>query len=247
MESTVRVLIVDDHEVFADALAVCLGDYEGLQVVGGATSSDEALAAVATVDCDVIVLDLDLAGEDGLVVAAAALDRNPDVGIVVATGLDDGDRVIEAVRMGVRGWLSKTSTAEVLVEVIRGVAAGETRIPAEMLAGALVSLTQGSRAALDNVQDIEELTSRERQVLACLVDGLSRTEIGELLHVSPNTVRTHVQSILHKLKVHSALAAVAIARRAGMQGDLDVDRRPNGVLPFRRAGGSTRPELHYLR
>jgi DNA-binding NarL/FixJ family response regulator len=247
MESTVRVLIVDDHEVFVDALAVCLGDFEGLEVVGGATSSEEALAALATAECDVLVLDLDLAGDDGLVVAAAALDRNPNVGVVVATGLDDDDRMIEAVRMGVRGWLSKTSTAEALAQVIRGVAAGETHIPAEMLAGALVSLTQGSRPTFDYVQDIDELTSRERQVLACLVDGLSRTEIGELLHVSPNTVRTHVQSILHKLKVHSALAAVAIARRAGVPGDLDGDRRPNGVLPFRRAGGSTRPELHYLR
>jgi DNA-binding NarL/FixJ family response regulator len=247
MGSTVRVVIVDDHEVFVDALAVCLGDFDGLQVVGSATSSAQALDVLATMDCDVIILDLDLAGEDGLVVAAAALSRTPEVGIVVATGLDGGERVIEAVRMGVRGWVPKTSTAEFLVDTIRGVAAGETRIPAELLAGALVSLTQGNRVTFDHVNGIEELTSRERQVLGCLVDGLSRTEIGELLHVSPNTVRTHVQSILHKLKVHSALAAVAIARRAGVQGRLDVDSRPNDVSPFSRAGGSPRQELHYLR
>ena len=143
--------------------------------------------------------------------------------------------------------MPKTSTADVLAEVIRGVAAGETRIPAEMLADALVSLTQGGRASLDHAPDLEALTSRERQVLACLIDGLSRTEIGELLHVSPNTVRTHVQSILHKLKVRSALAAVAMARRAGLQGGLDVDRRSNDVLPFSRAGGPSGRELHYLR
>jgi DNA-binding NarL/FixJ family response regulator len=247
MGSTVRVFIVDDHEVFADALAVCLGDFDGLEVVGSATTSAQALTGVATVESDVIVLDLDLAGEDGLVVAAEALSHNPDVGIVVATGIDGGERVVEAVQMGVRGWLPKTSTAEVLVDTIRGVAAGETRIPADMLAGALVSLTQGSRVSFDHVHGIEELTSRERQVLVCLVDGMSRTEIGDLLHVSPNTVRTHVQSILHKLKVHSALAAVAIARRAGVQGRLDADRRPNDVSPFSRAGGSPRPELHDLR
>ena len=81
-----------------------------------------------------------------------------------------------------------------------------------------MSLSRGQHTTVEHVQGIRELTSRELEVLACLVEGMSRTEIGLLLHVSPNTVRTHVQSILHKLKVHSALAAVAIARRAGITG-----------------------------
>ena len=97
-------------------------------------------------------------------------------------------------------------------------ARGETRIPADLLAEVLVSLSRGQHTTVEHVQGIRELTSRELEVLACLVEGMSRTEIGLLLHVSPNTVRTHVQSILHKLKVHSALAAVAIARRAGITG-----------------------------
>jgi DNA-binding NarL/FixJ family response regulator len=218
MSSRIRVLIVDDHEVFADALTVCLGDYPDLQVVGTATTAARGLWLLEQGPCDVMVLDLILGADDGLAMARDALRRHPGLGIVVATGADSGEQVLEAVQLGVRGWVPKTVTADALVDAVRGVARGETRIPADLLAGVLVSISRGQRATLENVQGLRDLTGRELEVLACLVEGMSRTEIGELLHVSPNTVRTHVQSILHKLKVHSALAAVAIARRAGITG-----------------------------
>jgi DNA-binding NarL/FixJ family response regulator len=218
MSPPLRVLIVDDHEGFVDALAMCLGDYPDLEVVGTSTSADRGLAMLEQLDCDVVVLDLVLGGEDGLSMAREALRRRPRLGIVVATGAEAGEQVVEAVQLGVRGWVSKTVTADSLVAAIRGVARGETHLPADLLANVLVSLSRGQRAVLEHVQGISDLTSRELEVLGCLVEGMSRTEIGDLLHVSPNTVRTHVQSILHKLKVHSALAAVAIARRAGITG-----------------------------
>lgn len=216
MGATVRVLIVDDHEVFADALSVCLGDYSDLEVVGVATTAARGLALVTTVGYDVMVLDLALAGEDGLSLARDALQLDPSAGIVVATGIDAEDRVVEAVQLGVRGWVPKTVTAEALVDAIRGVGRGETRIPAQLLAAALMSFTRGGAGPSQTAPGLADLTGRELEVLSCLVEGMSRTEIGDMLHVSPNTVRTHVQSILHKLKVHSALAAVAIARGAGI-------------------------------
>jgi DNA-binding NarL/FixJ family response regulator len=218
MPLPIRVLIVDDHEVFADALTVCLGDYPDIEVTGSATTAARGLRLLDEAPCDVMVLDLLLGADDGLVMAREALRHHPGLGIVVATGTDSGEQVLEAVQVGVRGWVPKTATADALVDAIRGVAHGETRIPADLLAGVLVSISRGQRATLENVQGLRDLTGRELEVLACLVEGMSRTEIGELLHVSPNTVRTHVQSILHKLKVHSALAAVAIARRAGING-----------------------------
>jgi DNA-binding NarL/FixJ family response regulator len=218
MPAPVRVLLVDDHEVFVDALALCLGDYPDIQVQGSATGVAQGLRRLREVECDVVVLDLALAGEDGLSLAREALAQDPTLGIVVVTGADVGDQIVEAVQLGVRGWVSKLETADALVEAIRGVARGETRIPADLLAEVLVSLSRGQHTTVEHVQGIRELTSRELEVLACLVEGMSRTEIGMLLHVSPTTVRTHVQSILHKLKVHSALAAVAIARRAGITG-----------------------------
>ena len=219
MPAPVRVLLVDDHEVFVDALALCLGDYPDIEVQGSATSVAQGLRRLRELECDVVVLDLALAaGEDGLALAREALAEDPTLGIVIATGAEAGDQIVEAVQLGVRGWVTKTETADALVDAIRGVARGETRIPADLLAEVLVSLSRGQHTTVEHVQGIRELTSRELEVLACLVEGMSRTEIGLLLHVSPNTVRTHVQSILHKLKVHSALAAVAIARRAGITG-----------------------------
>jgi DNA-binding NarL/FixJ family response regulator len=218
MPAPIRVVVVDDHEVFVDALVVCLADYEDLTVVGTATTLETGQALLEVAEFDVMVLDLDLAGDDGLPLAVEALRRRPDVGVVIVTGLDSGNQIVEAVQGGVRGWVTKTATANELVEAVRGVAEGETRIPADLLAGVLVSLSRGQRAPLEHVQGMSELTTRELEVLGCLAEGMSRTEIGELLHVSPNTVRTHIQSILHKLKVHSALAAVAIARRAGITG-----------------------------
>ena len=218
MAAPVRVLLVDDHEVFVDALALCLADYPDIVVQGSATGVSQALRRLQELECDVLVLDLALAGEDGLVVAREALAADPTLGIVIATGAEAGDQIVEAVQLGVRGWVAKTETADALVDAIRGVARGETRIPADLLAGVLVSLSRGQHTTMEHVQGIRELTGRELEVLGCLVEGMSRTEIGTLLHVSPNTVRTHVQSILHKLKVHSALAAVAIARRAGVSG-----------------------------
>jgi len=201
-----------------DALALCLGDYPDIVVQGSATTVAQGLRRLRESPCDVVVLDLALAGEDGLTLAREALAEDPTLGIVIATGAEAGDQIVEAVQLGVRGWVTKTETADALVDAIRGVARGETRIPADLLAEVLVSLSRGQHTTVEHVQGIRELTSRELEVLACLVEGMSRTEIGLLLHVSPNTVRTHVQSILHKLKVHSALAAVAIARRAGITG-----------------------------
>jgi DNA-binding NarL/FixJ family response regulator len=223
-----RVLIVDDHEVFADALAAWLKDRPDLHVVGTATNARQALQLLEQDPCDVVALDLVLEDEDGLMVAQQMLNRWPDLGVVVVTGLEGTTQIVEAVQMGIRGWVTKTAHTDVLLTALRGVANGETHIPAELLTRVLISLSRIEHATLTEVDAIRQLTSRELEVLGCLVEGLARNEIGELLHVSPNTVRTHVQSILHKLKVHSALSAVAIARRGGLTGRTDVAARVMG-------------------
>ena len=225
MQKPIRVVIVDDHQVFVDALAVRLSDDPDFDVVGRATTSEQALAVLAATPCDVVTLDLALAGEDGLALGAEILRRWPSTGVVVVTGLDGGGQVLEAVQLGVRGWVSKVGTIDALTTALRGVARGETHIPAALLTQVLVSLSGQPQATVSEAEGIRSLTQRELDVLGCLFEGMSRNEIGELLHVSPNTVRTHVQSILHKLKVHSALAAVAIARRAGVSGSSTIQAR----------------------
>ena len=198
MSSTaIRVAVIDDHQVFVDALASRLGEESDLTVVGTARTRERQLGAAQRHPVDVVALDLDLAGEDGLRLGREILAAWPDIGIVVVTGAaEEATSVLEAVQMGVRGWVDKADTADTLVAAVRAAGRGESRIPAEMLTKALMYLSAGGPAATPEQEAIGRLTNRERDVLCCLMDGLSRTQIGELLKVSPNTVRTHVQSIL---------------------------------------------------
>ena len=220
-QERIRIAVIDDHRVFAEALACRLSVEPDLAVVGTAGSSGEALELFTHNEIDVVTLDLDLGGEDGLVVGRTLRDRWPDLGIVVVTGTAEDDRVGEAMQMGVRGWATKQGAIEAVLIAVRGAVRGETHLPAALLTRVLVSLSERGRSSTPEADAIALLTVRELEVLRCLMEGLSRNELGALLHVSPNTVRTHVQSILHKLNVHSALTAVAYARRAGVVGVRD--------------------------
>ena len=225
-EKRIRVSVIDDHRVFAEALAGRLSDEPDLEVVGTASGPAEAFELFSRNDIDVVVLDLDLAGEDGLAVGRQLRDQWPDLGIVVVTAAADDSRVAEAVQMGVRGWVAKQSAIESLLTAVRGAARGEIHLPAAILTRVLVSLSERNRSYEPEAEAIAILTARELEVLRGLTEGLSRNQIGTLLDVSPNTVRTHIQSILHKLNVHSALAAAAFARRAGVVGLQDGDVTP---------------------
>ena len=213
-----RVAVVDDHQVFTDAMAERLRQEPDLAVAGTAQDADGALALLESADVDVVTVDLALGADDGLDLARDLLARWPEVRVVLVTGIDADERCLEALRSGVRGWVSKAGPASVLIEAIRGVARGETHVPGALLTQVLSSLTEWGEGGVRDETVIRKLSSRELDVLRCLVDGRSRKEIGVILNVSPNTIRTHVQSILHKLEVHSALTAVAIARRAGVRG-----------------------------
>lgn len=238
-EERIRLAVIDDHRVFAEALGSRLSDEPDLEVVGTAATASEALDQFLVNKIDVVVLDLDLAGEDGLAVGRRLRDEWPDLGIVVVTATADDSRVAEAVQMGVRGWVAKQSAIEPLLTAVRGAARGETHLPAALLTRVLLSISEQSRSSTPEAEAISTLTARELDVLRCLIEGLSRNEIGALLHVSPNTVRTHIQSILHKLKVHSALTAVALARRAGVVGLREGEAiPPNDVNGLSRGRGS---------
>ena len=137
----IRIAVIDDHRVFAEALAGRLSVEPDLAVVGTAGSSGEALDLFSHHEADVVTLDLDLAGEDGLALGRRLRDRWPDLGIVVVTGAADDDRVCEAMQIGVRGWAVKQGAIEAVLIAIRGAARGETHLPADLLTRVLVSLS----------------------------------------------------------------------------------------------------------
>ncbi|MGI5323121.1 response regulator [Actinomadura nitritigenes] len=213
----IRVLIVDDHALFAEALAARLGREPDLVILPIAADVRRALALAGTERPQVIVLDMTLGAESGLDVLDRVREDHPEVRVVVLTAMSDLDTLVQAVRRGAVGWLSKTEGADLVARVIRSAARQGGWIPPEVLGEVLRRLVAGDARDGGGARLLAELTPREREVLQCMVDGLGRAEIAERLGLSANTVRTHTQNLLAKLDLHSALEAITLAMRAGMR------------------------------
>jgi DNA-binding NarL/FixJ family response regulator len=214
-----RILILDDHRTFAEALATRLAAEPGFQATA-VTRIDDARTVLArpagTGMPDVMLLDVHLGTGDGIRFARETRIEHPAIKILMVSAGEGDARVAEAVRCGVSGWIPKDGSTDQLIAAIRGSLSGETWIPPRLLTGVLRDLIGGERDRAIQSTALGTLTPRETEVLRCMVAGLSRATIADRLYVSPNTVRTHMQNVLSKLAVHSTLAAVALARRAGV-------------------------------
>ena len=200
-----RVLVVDDHKLFAEAVQLAL-EKHGMDVVIAITA-DDALAAAGGHEPDVVLLDIGLPDRSGLHLGREILEAHPDTKIVIVTSLEDQRALQEAVKLGFHGFLTKDTKLPQLVRAIRDVSEGQLVVPHRLA-------TRRRNGESEEVALLaSQLTPREREVLSLLVAGSNSSEIARALRVSPNTVRTHVQSILAKLQVHSRLEAVAFARR----------------------------------
>jgi DNA-binding NarL/FixJ family response regulator len=215
-ESPIRqLLIVDDYVPFAEALA-CRLDIEPGLAASATTTVEQTRAALRDKHFDVILLDIDLDGRDGIELVSEARSGHPDVRIVVVTAGRDESRIVDAVRMGVSGWVLKDEPIEHLLSVVWGSLRGETWIPPRLLTYVLADLTAAQNERAEHDALLARLSSREKQILGYLATGMSMETIAGQLFVSRNTVRTHVYNMMRKLGVHSSLAAVALARRAGL-------------------------------
>jgi DNA-binding NarL/FixJ family response regulator len=262
---SIRVLVVDDHRIFAESLAAALAAEQDIEVaVAGGVQA--ALRCLERGVADgrrfgVLLVDADLsspagpAGDGSARGAAAAAgglassagrqawseasnaggiplvvrvcSEHPGVRIVVLAERDDPRQAASALQAGAGGWVAKDCSLSRLLQVIRGVLRDETHLPPALLTGVLKELTASRKHRTESERLVESLTPREREVLRCMVAGLGRKAVAEQLYLSPHTVRTHMQNVLGKLGVHSTLAAVALARRAGV-GPVDVERSPAG-------------------
>jgi DNA-binding NarL/FixJ family response regulator len=212
----IRVLIVDDHTLFGEALAARLSREPDLVILPIAPDVRRALALVTTERPHVLALDLMLGAESGLDVLDHVRDKYPEIRVVLLTAVSDIESMVLAVRRGAVGWLPKTESADLVARVIRSAARGGGWIPPEVLGEVLRRLVAGDPPSSGS-QLLADLTPREREVLQCMVDGFNRSEIAGRLALSANTVRTHTQNLLAKLDLHSALEAITLAMRAGMR------------------------------
>jgi DNA-binding NarL/FixJ family response regulator len=211
----IRTLLVDDHVLFVETLAARLAQEPDIEVLPVAQDPYEALRLLRTLSPAVVVLDLILGPVNGLVLLDEIQDTQPDCHVIVLTGVSSADQAVEAFRRGARAWLPKTVDGAQLVRVIRGVCHGESWMPPDLLGEVLRQLTADRAVREDD--PLGALTARERDVLQCAVDGLSKPDIARRLFLSPHTVRTHTQNLLSKLAAHSMLEAVSLARRYGMR------------------------------
>ncbi|MGH2784691.1 MAG: response regulator [Actinomycetota bacterium] len=225
----IRVLIVDDHRVFAEAIAARLQTEPDLRVVGQANTAAQALDAVETLDPDVVLMDVELGADDGIELAGRLRATYPTLAVIVVSFLTDTTRVGQAVRAGAAGWVTKDAPTEELLGAIRGVAVGESWIPPRLLTGVLRDLLTTRRMVDEDEERLVRLTPRERTVLDMMADGLDRSAIAERMFLSTNTVRTHVQNIFAKLNVRSSLEAVALALRVRSNQPVTVGSRASRV------------------
>jgi DNA-binding NarL/FixJ family response regulator len=212
-----RILVLDDYVTFAEALARRLDVEPGMRAFA-ATTIEQARRMLTERRFDILLLDVEIDGHDGLRFADEALSGDPNIRIVVVTAGAEESQVVEAVWVGVSGWVPKNEPIEHLLAVVRGTLRGETWIPPMLLTRVLTELKAARRDHAERDALLARLTRREKEIMRCLVAGMSVDATASQLYLSRNTVRTHIQNVLGKLNVHSAVAAVAVARRAGLSG-----------------------------
>ncbi|MGH8984189.1 MAG: response regulator [Acidimicrobiia bacterium] len=213
--TSARVLIVGDHPVFAEALAVLLDAHDDIEVVGTAGRIDEAVKRATELKPDVAVVDVLLGNASGLGLTAR-LTEELRMRVVVVSCADDPETAASAIRAGASAFVPKGSSPQELLEALRGALQGHTWISPHLLTGVLRELTGEAPPPRPEERRVAALSPREHDVLGYLVAGMTRAEIADELGLSVNTVRSHAQRLLTKLNVHSTLEAAALGRRAGV-------------------------------
>ncbi len=210
----IRVLLVDDHLSFREAMAIVFGLQPDITVVAQAGSLAEARDVLA--DVDVAVVDLGLPDGSGLDLIGELRAVNPQGAVLVLTASSDRTQFARAVEAGAAGVLHKSTPLHELVGAVRRLTAGEQLLSVSEVLELLRLAGQQRRQDRDAGLALRGLTPREREVLQLLTEGLNDKEIAQRLHVSPQTARTHMENILNKLGVNSRLQALVFALRHGV-------------------------------
>jgi DNA-binding NarL/FixJ family response regulator len=216
---TIRILIAEDHPMFRKGLRALLASEPDFEVIGEATTGDEAITMADTSNPDVILLDLQMPGKTGFEAARVISATSPHIRILVVTLFQDDESIFAALRAGARGYVLKDANDEEMLRAIRAAARGEA-IFSPGVASRMIGFFASSRQELP--QDIfSDLTAREREILELIARGEANASIAERLCLSLKTVRNYVSNIYSKLQVVDRAQAVIRARDAG----LGTDRR----------------------
>jgi len=212
--STIRVVVVDDHQIVRDGLVALLGALDGAEVVGTAEDGREALHVIEETQPDVVVMDIQMPRLDGIEATRFVTGKHPGVKVVMLTMNEDDDTVLSAMRAGASGYLLKGSGAEEVHNAIRAAASGGMIFGAS-LAGKVGQYFSSMSAPQQDDEPFPDLTDRERSVLDMLAAGKTNDQIARELFVSGKTVRNTVSTIYAKLHAAGRGEAIVKAREAG--------------------------------
>jgi DNA-binding NarL/FixJ family response regulator len=215
MMDAIRVLIADDHPPLREGLHALLQSVPDLEVVGEAATGEEAITLAASLQPDVILMDIKMPGVNGIEATRRILHTSPHISILMLTMFEDDDSVFAALRAGARGYLLKGALKAEILRAIRGVSSGEA-IFGPAIAKRLMQYFAGLRPTAQPPQAFPELTEREREILDLIAQHYTNPEIAERLGLTPKTVRNHVSNIFTKLQVVDRAQAIIRAREAGL-------------------------------
>jgi DNA-binding NarL/FixJ family response regulator len=207
INSAIRIVLAEDHPVVRNGITQMINHAEGIELLGAATNGDEAIKMVESYNPDVLVLDIEMPGINGVDVTRILRAKYPTVKILILSGYEDKVFIRELFQLGASGYLTKDETTDTILEAIRGVASGSTGWMSRRIASQL------SGMMLEDFQQPDHLTPRELQVLSLVVEGKTNQRIGVDLKISEKTVEKYLESIFRKLGVNSRVEAAVYAVR----------------------------------
>jgi DNA-binding NarL/FixJ family response regulator len=215
--SVTRVVVADDHPTFRRGLGALFDTLDAVEVVGEAPDGETAISLAAELMPDIVVMDINMPGVNGVEATRRIVADNPSVAVLMLTMLDDDDAVFAAMRAGARGYVVKGADTTDVLRALESVARGDAVFGPAVANRVLAYLTR-PLSARDPVL-FPELSDREREVLELIARGKANSEIARTLVVSPKTVRNHVSNIFTKLRISDRSEAIVRARKAGLGAD----------------------------
>lgn len=209
-----RLILVDDHPLFREGVAITLAGEPDLEVVGQGISADDAVELTRRLQPDMVLLDLDMPG-GGLSMVKQIMAAHAATKILILTASTNDEHVIAALKMGVQGYVLKGISARELIRIIRDVRAGKGYVPPELAANLITGIASPNTYA--PASPFDELTEREREILDLVAGGSSNKEIANVLGLTEKTVKYYMTNIMQKLRVRNRVEAALLAREVEKQ------------------------------